>query len=294
MTFARPLLPRLLGALAFALALAGLALVGLAPIGAAHAQDADAIRTAYAEGVQAAKANNADVAYDKLAEARRLAEEAEQTGAARQIGDILLKLPKKWGNEALKNKDYEAALRHFDQGIEFDAEEAYFYYGRGLALLNLDRTDDGLAAIARAMEVGEATGDRKTARTAEERLQDHFVAEASAALASANPTPAQADRALAQLDAMTEYVEADERAFFYRAVAHNVKRQSEQAIEAAQQGLELHRGGRSSAAKFYFTMAEAQIALGRTQAACENFQQATYGDYKPRAEHYIENQCGGQ
>ncbi len=287
MTFARPLLPRLLGALAFALAL-----VGLAP--AAHAQDADAIRTAYAEGVQAAKNDNADVAYAKLGEAHRLAQEAEQANAARQIGDILLKLPKKWGNEALKNKDYEAALRHFDKGIELDAEEAYFYYGRGLALLNLDRTDDGLAAIARAVEVGEATGDRKTARTAEERLQDHFVAEASAALASANPTPAQADRALEQLDAMTEYVEADERAYFYRAVAYNVKRQLQQAVEAARQGLELHRGGRGSAAKFYFTMAEAQIAMGRTQTACENFQQATYGDYKPRAEHYIENQCGGQ
>jgi tetratricopeptide (TPR) repeat protein len=252
--------------------------------------DLEALKSAYSEGVQAAKNNNAEVAYAKLAEARRLAQQADQPNAAQQISDILFKLPKKWGNEALKADDTEAALMHFNKGIELDPEEAYFYYGKALAQLKAGSRDEGIATMAQAAEVGEAHGDRKTARLAQERIRDEFVSEASQALQD----PPRPQRALEALEAMTEYVEMDASAYLYQGIAYYEQGNYQQAITAIDQGLEMHRGSKSQEARYHLVKGESQLRLGNTQSACQSFREATFGETKPRAEHHLENDCAAR
>lgn len=254
-------------------------------------QQLEELKAAYAKGVQAAKQNNSSAAYQNLEQALTLAQQTEQSGAAQKIQQYLTQLPRQWGNKALKNDNYEDALTHFEKGLEHNPEAPYMHYGRGLALINLDRVDDAMQALTQAMNLGQSQGDQRTERLARERIRDHYVSLASEALNAQNPTAAQADEALGYLEEMQQYVDRNASAYFYEATALYHQGQYQQAIETARQGLELHDGSRSSAAKFHFVIGEAYIGLGDMESACGEFPNAAYGDYQARADHYLENEC---
>jgi len=268
---------------------------GSAPVfaqdGGDKKQKLEQLKKSYATFQKAGKQENYQTAYSSLAEAVRLAEETEQNGALNKLRSFQQNLPTKWGNEAIENKDFERALTHFEKGVEWSPDDAYVHYGKGLALVNIDSTTAGLEALRAAIEVGNRTGNTRVTGLATERIRDEFLAKASKALNAQDPTNAQADSALSALDQMQEYVEPSAQSLFYRGRAQFEKQQYQQAISSAQEGLDLHQGSRSDAAKFYFIIAESQLRLGNKSTACQTFQNATFGDYKARAEHYLKNEC---
>jgi tetratricopeptide (TPR) repeat protein len=160
-----------------------------------------------------------------------------------------------------------------------------------LALVNLDSTDTAMEVMSRAIEVGEANGDTRTAGLATERIRDEYISRASKALSAESPTQANAETALEALDKMREYVDANAKSLFYRSLAYDVQGNHQQAIETARRGLDMHQGSRSDEAKYHFVIAESQMRMGETQQACQTFQEAAFGDYKARSEHYLENEC---
>lgn len=251
-------------------------------------QQLEQLKQQYAQAVQAAKQNNASTAYQHFERALELAQATEQQGAAQKIQQFLVQLPKQWGNEALKNSNYQQALTHFEKGLEHDSTRAYLHYGKGLALINMDQTDAAIQSMTNAIQKGQASGDQRTVQIATNRIRDHFVALASEVLNTQDPTQAQAEEALNYLSEMEEYVEPDARSYFYRATALYHQGQYEDAIASARQGLEMFDGSRSDEAKYHFVIGESYVALNNIEAAKEQFQQATYGDYAQRANHYLE------
>jgi tetratricopeptide (TPR) repeat protein len=251
------------------------------------------LKKSFKSGLQAAKANESTQAYTQLEQALQLAEDIGHQGATSKITGYLQKLPKNWGNTAIENESWGEALTHFDKGIKYAPEDAYMYYGKGLALVNMDSTQVGLKPLSDAIAKGNETGNTRVADLATTRIRDEFLAKASKSLNDQNPTTAQADTALATLDRMEQYVEPNASAMYYRSRALFEKEQFQQAVDAAEEGLSLHQGSRSDAAKYHFIVAESQLKLGSKQTACQRFQQATFGDYKARAEHYLKNECDG-
>jgi len=249
------------------------------------------LKKSFRAGLKAAKANNSEQAYTQLEQALQLAQQTESSGAANQISGYLQKLPKNWGNTAIENESWSDALTHFDKGVEHAENDAYMYYGKGLALVNLDSTQTGLQSLQRAIEVGNETGNTRVTGLATERIRDEFLARASEALNAENPTSSQIQTALDALDEMREYVDPNAQSLFYRGRALFERGDYQQALSTAQEGLDMHQGSRSDAAKYHFIVAESQMELGSTQSACQTFQQAAYGDYQARAQHYLENEC---
>lgn len=272
---------------------------GVAPAFAQNGGDAsqnqekqiEQLKISYENGMKAAKAGNHSQAYANLEEALQLAEDLDQSGARNQIMGYLQKLPKNWGNEAIENEAYEDALNHFERGVTYAGDDAYMYYGRGLALVNLERTEEGLESLQEAIEVGNRTGNTRVTNLATERIRGEFLNRASEALNVENPTNEQANTAIEALDEMREYVDPNAQALYYRARALFERGDLQQAIQAAQEGLGMHQGSRSDAAQFHFIIGESQLQLGNTEVACQTFEDAAYGDYQARAEHYLENTC---
>lgn len=257
----------------------------------ASKQKLENLKKQYAAFQQAAKKNNHETAYTHLAQATQLAEETEQSGALSQLRSFQQKLPTKWGNKSLKEKNYEMALTHFKRGMEWSPNDAYVYYGKGLALVNMDSTESALEAMQQAIKVGQENGDTRTANLAADRIRQEFVARASKALSASNPTRSNANTALEALDQMREYVDPNAKSLFYRATALYTKGEYENAIQTAREGLDLHQGSRSDAAKYYFVIGESQLDMGDKASACETFKQSNYGDYSARSDHYLKNEC---
>jgi len=249
------------------------------------------LKKSFRAGLKAAKSDNSSEAYTQLEQALQLAQETESSNAADQISGYLQKLPKNWGNTAVENENWSDALTHFDKGIEHAENDAYMYYGKGLALVNLDSTEAGLKTLQQAIEVGNETGNTRVTGLATERTRDEFLARASEALNAENPTSSQIQAALDALDEMREYVDPNAQSLFYRGRALFEGGQYQEALDTAQQGLDMHQGSRSDAAKYHFIIAESQMELGNEQSACQTFEQAAYGDYQARAQHYLKNEC---
>lgn len=249
------------------------------------------LKQSFRTGLKAAKANNSSEAYTQLEQALQLAQETEQSGAANQITGYLQQLPKQWGNAAIENENWSGALTHFEKGIMHAENDAYMYYGKGLSLINMDSTETGLSAMQQAIQVGNETGNTRVSGLASDRVRGHFLNIASEALNGNNLSSSQISTALDALDEMRNYVEPNAETLFYRALALFERGSHEEAIQTAQQGLDMHEGSRSDAAKYYFVIAESQMRTGSKQQACQTFQNAAYGDYQARAEHYLKNEC---
>jgi len=250
------------------------------------------LQQTYKEGAQAGNAENYEVAAARFEESIQL---AQQLGLDNLIGKIennLIESLKGAGSAALNQEDYEGALAHFKRLQEYTEADPTVQYNQGLALINMeDSTEVGLQSLRQAIEVGNEVGNTRVAGLATERIQDEFLAQASEALQGDNPSQAQISEALDALDQMTEYVDPNANAMFYRGTALYESGQYQQAIQAARQGLDMHQGSRTDAAKFHFVIAESQIELGNKASACQTFENAAYGDYEARANHYLENEC---
>lgn len=247
-------------------------------------------KEAYNAGLTAAKANNLTEALQKFTLAANGAKAAGDTDVERRSNKVVAQIEYKLGLSFTKDEDYSAALRHFDNGINRYPSYSKNYLGRGLALKKLDRVDDAIAAFQQAVEAGNAESDRQTARAAESAIRDHFVFMASSTLSrnGGKPSPAEADEAIGYLSQLTQYVEADADVLYYTAEAFKSKGEFAQAVSAADQALELHRGSRTDKAKIYFVKGEALVGLGDAEGAREAFTNAAVGTYRASAEHYLE------
>lgn len=249
------------------------------------------LKKSFQAGRKAGNAKNFEEAAAHFEEALGLAQKLELAPQARKIQDLLVKSLKGAASVELSNDNYTAALEHYQQVLQYDKRDPIVHLNRGMAHLSMDSTDAGLQALQQAIRLGNEMGNTRVAGRATERIRSEFLATASQALQGDNPSEQQVNTALEALDRMQEYVEPNADAKFYRAMALYEGGQLEQAIQAAQEGIDMHQGSRSDAAKFYYVIGESQLELGNTAEACQTFGNAAYGDYQARAEHYLNNEC---
>lgn len=250
------------------------------------------VQKMFKKGQKLAQSDNYGQAADTFEEALSMAREVEWEKAIQMSQNFLVESLKQAGTQANKQENYEQAVSYYDRTLKYADNDPSVHYNRGLALVNIeDRTEAGLEALQKAIDIGNQTGNTRVAGLATERIRDEFIASASEALQGDNPSQGQINTALDALDQMREYVEPNAKSMFYRATALFEAGQHQQAIQNAREGLDMHQGSRSDAAKFYYIIGESQMAAGNKASACETFKNAAYGDYQARANHYLNNEC---
>lgn len=281
------------------LAILVLAGLGIAPV---HAQDGSSeadstkelkekLQSSYQAGAEAGNQGNHDTAIDRFEEALEVAQQLELDDIVEKIRSNMTNSLKRAGSAELKEENNEAALDYFGQALEYVEDDPSVYHNRGIAYFRMDSTDAALESMQQAIEVGEEEGNSRVAELATERVRGHFLNIASQALNADELSESQIQTALDALDEMEDYVDPNAESLFYRSLALYEGENFQDAIETAQQGLDMHDGSRSDAAKYYFVIGESQMESGSEAEACQTFENATYGDYQDRAEHYLENDC---
>jgi len=242
----------------------------------------------YNEAVELAKAKKYNEAYAAFEAAVSLAEAAGDDDVVDRSNKVLAQLDNSYGTQAFKGGNFQQALDHHQKGIEHLNDYAPNHYGKAKALEKLDRWDEAVVILQAVMEMG----DRKSAGAAENTIRGHYTFLASSSL-SENQTQSSARSALENLEEMLLYVEPDADTYYYQAEANKIIGNYSNAIELADQALEAHRGSRTDKAKIYFVKGEALMYSGSSSAAAEAFNNALYGNYKPLAQHYLDELKGG-
>ena len=268
-----------------------LATVVLVAVLAAPAALAQEYKESFNAGLEAAKAKDYPGAITHFSAAATGAAAEGDADVERRSNGYISKIEYSLGLAQLKAEAVDAALAHFDNGIEKDPAYPKNYLARASALKQKGEIDQAIPAFAEAAQKAAAASDSKTERQATDAIRSHYIFVASTALSrNGNRTSrADADEALEALMTLQNFVaEDDADVLYYFAEVHKVNGEYQDAVDMADQALAIHRGSRTDKAKIYYVKGEALVALGNVSAAKEAFAGAVYGSYKASAEHYIE------
>lgn len=243
----------------------------------------------YNTAIEAAKAKDYETAYAEFTTAASLASEAGDNDIAQRARKVAAQIDYNTGKQLVANEDFAAGLERFEQGIELFPQYAKNYTGKALALKKLERNEEAIQAYQDLIDYGNENSDSQAIREGESGIRDHYIYLASSALGrSSEPSASDAREAIGYLEDLQEYLDADADVYFYMAAANNALGNYDEAVQYADQALEMHSGSRSDAAKIHFVKGEALMYNGNTAAAKESFQNATFGSYRSLAEHYLE------
>jgi tetratricopeptide (TPR) repeat protein len=246
-------------------------------------------KESYNAAIEAAKAKDYTTAYSAFVEAAKLADEAGDKEIAQRARKVAAQIDYNTGKQLVANENFDEGLKRFEQGIALFPQYSNNYSGKALALKKLNRDDDAIQAYQELIDYGKANNVSQAVREGEKGIRDHYIYLASSALGrSSEPTASDARAAIGYIEKLQEFVEPDADIYFYLAAANHTLGNYEEAIQYADQALQLHSGSRSDAAKIHFVKGEALMYNGNTAAAKESFQSATFGSYKSLAEHYLE------
>lgn len=229
--------------------------------------------------------DNLDQAVEAFRQAAEVSEEYGNEQIAEKAPNIITQL---MYNKALlqyQQEDYEAAMATLDEVIERNANYAKAYYQKGIVAKNMDgrSLDEALGFFDQAIEVGNEVGDNQIVTRTQEAAAEELVYQGSQSIENNNYS-----QALEYLNKALEYNSSSASAYYRLAEAYNGQQSWQEAVDAAQKGLDLSNGGRTDNAKFYYTLGNAYQGMGEKDDACGAFENASYGTFKSSAEHKME------
>lgn len=184
-----------------------------------------------------------------------------------------------------QQEEFDQAIATLDEVIERNANYAKAYYQKGIVTKNMEggSLNEALGFFDKAIEVGQETNDNDIVSRAQQGAANELVYQGAQAIEGKN-----FKNAIDFLNRALEYNSSSEEAYYRLAEAYNGQQQWKEAIDAAQQALELSSGGRTDDAKTYFSLGTAYQGLGQRADACDAFGNAAYGSFKSSAEHKME------
>ena len=202
------------------------------------------------------------------------------------------------GYALLGQNDYAGALAKFDEGLALDPTNNRNAYGRALALAQLGREDDAVAAFRQAITLSETAGDAETlgaARRAHGTITYNRAIGQALELLQANPLPQPtAEQALPLLmeaeEALPHLAEGTAQHAnqipYQLARVHNVLGNYDEAVRYGERAVEAN-AGQEDMSGYYIELGLAHKGAGNVEAARAAFEQARNGAWSGWAEHYL-------
>lgn len=218
-------------------------------------------------------------------EAGQVSEEYGNTQIAEKVPGVITQLMYNRALLQYQQEDFDQAITTLDEVIERNANYAKAYYQKGIVTKNMEggSLDEALGYFDKAIEVGNQTNDNEIVSRAQQGASSELVYRGAQAIESNNY-----QSAIDLLNRALEYDSSSEEAYYRLAEAYNGQQQWKEAVDAAQQALEISNGGRTDKAKTYFSLGTAYQGLGQRADACDAFGNAAYGSFKSSAEHKME------
>ena len=182
------------------------------------------------------------------------------------------------GGGDLKNDAADAAIEKFNKALSYKSDYYKAYYGLGLAYKKKDNLPLMKENLDKAISM--AGDDAKTAGNAKDAAASAYSKAGALALQGGKYGPAVENLLAAQ-----EYDNTNAKNYYYLAVAYNGQSKWDDAIAAANKGIELSAEDKSD---IYFELAKAQENKGDKVNACANYKLVTGGNNVAAAKYQIE------
>lgn len=237
----------------------------------------------YKIGIADYKDKNIDKAIGEFEKAIEFGNKYDDPETAAKAADIIPKLYYSQGNSYYSDEKYNEALESFGKSAKLSPDYSRAYWGMALVYNKIDDTEKMKESFGKALELAEAEGDADMAKKVRSNASKLLQSEGAKKLQAK-----EWSGALMCLNATTEFEPDNAEAYYYIALANNGMKQFDEAIAAADKGLEVAASESADIkAKFYYEKGNALKAQGNNDAACEAFNNAKYGQFVQNAEYEI-------
>lgn len=231
------------------------------------------------------KSKNITGAIDAFQEAAELAKKFGDKSIETKVKGVIPKLYYSQGNSYFKQEKLEDAIQAYQKAIELEPNYGKAYYQIGLVYKKQDNLDLALENFDKAIEIGLATKDRVAAREAEEAARDLLIFKGAKEIEAK-----RFDSAIELLNKAINYDNESAEIYYRLAEAYNKKSVFDLAIEYANKALKFEKGGKTDRAKIWYELGYAYKNKGNKSAACEAYEQASFGQFKNIAQYEMENE----
>lgn len=228
------------------------------------------------------KEKKVDEAITNFELAHDYAVKYEDAGIDAKVKDLLPKLYRVKGNTDFKANKFEEALASFDKALSYDPDFAGAWLSKALVYNKQNKNDELQASIDKAIEAGNKTNDTKTVEQAGKFMSDNLIGDANAAFKKND-----FNKTVSLLEESVKYSDKNAEAYYLFALAYNKLSKWDDAIAAAQKGMELDGETPAKQARFFFEMGMAQAGKGANGDACASFKKAAVGPLAESANYQI-------
>lgn len=226
--------------------------------------------TYFKEGITQYKKKSFDDAIKALKNAEKTANAVDDSKTAAQAATYIPKIYSSKGLDFLVNKDYDSAIKTFDEALEYDPKCIDAFYGKGMTYKDMDQLDLAAEAFDKVIAFGEGNNSaEKKVSSSLEAAQIMFEAKAASELQLEHNS-----EALALLNKALKYSQSSPNTFYLLCLANNKLKNWEATIEAGTKALALSGVDVSS---INFELGKAYEGNGDTSNACAAYKKVTSG-----------------
>lgn len=211
-----------------------------------------------------------------IAESRKY----NNTNFAQRAQQGLLQAYSRAASQAIQAKEFEKAIEFYDKTLSLDPNASQAYYNKGLALRNLNRSEEALTQYDLAISASRKTNNSQVLKAATSAARGYFLLTGMAFKEQKKYIDA-----IQLLNRALEYKSDDAELHYRLAEVYNLMTEHDKAISSANRALELEQGGPVDRARIYFELANALKLKANVPAACEAYKNASFGDFRANAEH---------
>ncbi|NCD40732.1 MAG: tetratricopeptide repeat protein [Bacteroidia bacterium] len=219
-----------------------------------------------------------DLLKEALKNAKPVNDQKVIDGSNKYIATILGSM----GYQKTKKEDFENAISTFDEALSYNprAGKVYLYKGMTYKEMNDDKNMD--ESLLNAIKYAREENDEKTAMNAIKIGRSFYVGKIQSAIEAKNYSDA-----ITQGEHVLKYDDKYGPAYYFMAVAYNNLSQYDNALTAATQALGFSDSAQETQAGIHLEMGKAHEGNGNTTAACEEYNQAAFGNFKAEAEYKV-------
>lgn len=191
---------------------------------------------------------------------------------------------------AINEGNYNEALGFYDDALQRDPNYAKAYLGKLVIYDKMEDTGKMEEVAVTGLRIAEQERDNRTAGDIKKVMRGFYFNNAQTAMAAKDYADAERN-----LKNSIEYGNINTIVQYQLGLALKGQEKWSEAVQSFNEALELETGGAEDKAKIYFELGGAYQALGQDTRACENYQNALYGEFKEAAQYQIDNvlECNG-
>ncbi|MBA7521392.1 hypothetical protein ES705_13499 [subsurface metagenome] len=220
---------------------------------------------------------------DNAYKAKETAEEYSDSETLEKINKLIPQVHYKIGVGKYKKGDIDGALVEFDNAIVVDQNYASAHYMNAVVYKKQEDDAKFIEASKKALEAANVTNNGKIKINTEKLAGGYFLKKGNEAKASSNY-----DEALKNLKLSVGFKSDNATAYYLLTSVYNAKKDWDNAIASANEGLKYEESSAEAKARFYFEMGNAYSGKGDNTSACDTYSKALVGDYLEHAKYQME------